>query len=595
MKKGALCASVLTGALLLLALLPGGSGSRAAQNDDAYFVNEEISDQAVKGEDSASNDYLQVRVAMEVNTSGFYNLTAELSYQGKGISMLSNSSYLTPGLRYITLRFSNRDIYLSHAVGNYMATLSLRTPGFPAQPVVNGSYTTAFYHYADFNPDSFEPYTSDEEYRYSDNPSNLTIRNEFITFVFDKGSATMTYYFTHDEQAGRHGRFQVAFERVLGYQTGPTGWFNTSDAISTANFSKASWKESLLDNGTHPKYGSFVRFNISYTMDLVESRLQQVVAGVEVTFSFYFTANPHPTRDRLLTVPRSTQAELDISMSLTNTISGSGLVLEQTLRDSTRNHDFLVRDAIGDFRLAQDTERSRVAPLTPRDPQSIPKISFLNRWDGFSYGIFSWNTPASSRFDNSSQQTNILTSFTADRGELVLYQAFPAKGAFLSFDGIDLFGLEGTTPPGPAPPPVRPERHDPLLYVLGSFLALAIIFLTMRVRTRSFVREEEEIEALEELELSEAESDQGPLSIEEKAIGEEEAWRRRFDESSTAAAAQEKDERDAKEAAGKQKGDGETAKEAAVGQKGSGYTEAEKGPTDKGPGGKDAARKEVKE
>jgi hypothetical protein len=236
-----------------------------------------------------------------------------------------------------------------------------------------------------------------------------------------------------------------------------------------------------------------------------------------------------------------------------------------------------------------------MAPLTPRDPQSVPKISFLNRWDGFSYGAFSWGTAASSRFDNSSQPITMLTSFTAERGELVLYQAFPAKGAFLSFDGIDLFGLEGTTPPGPAPPPVQPERHDPLLYVLGSFLALAIIFLTIQVRTRSFVREEEEIEALEELELSEAESHrEPPLSIEEKAIGEEDAWRRRFDESSAAAAAREQGERDTKDAAGGQKGEGEDAKKAAGGQKADDAA-AGKGPTDNGPGGKDAARKEVKE
>jgi hypothetical protein len=45
------------------------------------------------------------------------------------------------------------------------------------------------------------------------------------------------------------------------------------------------------------------------------------------------------------------------------------------------------------------------------------------------------------------------------------------------------------------------------------------------------VKEEEELEKIEELELSGAEAEEArPLSIEEKAIGEEDEWRRRFKE-----------------------------------------------------------------
>lgn len=527
MKKGALCASVLACLLLLLTVLP--AGSRAAQNTDAYFVIDEFSDGAVKGEDSASYDYLWVRAALEVNVSGFYNLFAEMTYNQKLIANSANTSYFAPGLHFITLTFSNREIYTSRAVGNYQVNLTLRTPGFPVQSPAEGSYQTAVYHYMDFNPDYTAYYPPGSEYNYVDG-ANLTVTNSNMTFVFDKSHATMDYYFTRDERSGGNGRFQVAFLRVLGWQVGPLPYFDPENNTQySASFADASWKMVLLENGTHHLYGPFMKFNITYTMDLMDMRLDQAASSLEVTFSFYFSGNAHPSRDRLTMIPGLTQGELDVGFKLSNTISGIGLVLEQTLRDMASDHDFILRDTLGDLRYTAQS-RTPLRPLNPREPDSIPKISFRNRWDGLSYGTYSWETPAVSGYINSSRSISMDVSYKVEGRYLRLFLAYHTQGPYLTIDGAGYFGLDGTTPPGPPPPPPEPEKHDPWLYVLGSGLALSIIFLTMRLRTRSYVKEEEELERIEALELSEAEAgpDAQPLSIEEKAIGEEEEWRRRF-------------------------------------------------------------------
>jgi hypothetical protein len=527
MKKGALCASVLASLLLLTALLP--AGSLADQNTDAYFVNSEFREEAVKEEDSASYDYLLVKVALEVNVSGFYNLTAELTAGQKGISTAYNASFLSLGQHSMELRFRNRDIYLSRASGNYLVNFSLRTPNFPRMDPVESSYQTREYLYTDFNPDLYAKFPDGSQYSYQDG-ANLTISNNFITLVFEKSRATMTYYFTSDVRAGRNGRFEVSFLRVLGWQAGPVSYFSPNDTIYSADFVNASWRTMLIENGTHHLYGPFMRFNITYTMDLIDVRLMQPASILEVTFSLYMTGNAHPSQNHLFTIGGTTQVEMGISMSLSNTISGTGLVLEQTIGDPTGNHDYLLRDQIGDFKYGGEV-RKQVLLLNPRAPDSIPKISFVNKWDGLTYGIYSWGTPAVSRSGNVSRPLNIEVSFRPEGKRLRLYQAFHTQGTYLSIEGVGFFGLEGTTPPGPAPPPPGPEKHDPLLYVLGSALALAIIFLTMRLRTRSLVREEEELEKIEELELTEAEAERTrPLSIEEKAIGEEDEWRRKFKE-----------------------------------------------------------------
>jgi hypothetical protein len=531
MEKGALCASVVVGLLLVTALVP--APGMADPNTDAYFVIGEFRDGAVKEEDSASNDYLWVKVALETNVSGFYNLTADLNYGQKGISTAYNGSFLPIGLHFMEVRFPQRDIYLSRAVGNYIVNLSLRTPNFPRMDTAEGSYQTGFYHYSDFNPDYFAPYTPGSEYSYQDG-ANLTISNSYMTFVFEKGHATMYCYFTRDESAGRNGRFEVSFVRVLGWQAGPLSFFSPNDTIYSADFVNASWRTTSLENGTHQLYGPYMRFNITYTMDLLDVRIGQPASILEVTFSLYFTGNAHPSKKHLFTIGGTTQVELDITLSLSNTIGGTGLVLEQTVRDTTGNHDYILRDQIGDFRYGGKVGR-QVLPLTPRAPDSIPKISLVNRWDGITYGIYSWGTPAVSILGNVTRPINIEASFRPDGKRLRLYQAFHTQGTYISIEGVGFFGLEGTTPPGPAPPPPEPERHDPLLYILGSTLALAIIFLTMRLRSRSFVREEEELERIEELELSGAEEEADrPLSIEEKAIGEEEEWRRKLRENEQA-------------------------------------------------------------
>jgi len=525
MNKGAMCASVLA-FLLLLTLVP--FSGQAAGNQDAYFVKESFADQAVKGEESASFDYLEVRVVFYVNVSGpgQYNLTAGLEAGGGEMATCSTAGLYSQGQHSVTLRFRNRDVYNGRAIGRYSVHLTLKTPNFPLAPVEDYYTTSQSYHYSDFNPDFFAPYPPGSEFLYTDGQDTTTIRNNYMTFIFEKGTASMRYYFTQDQGAGKNGRFSVTFVRVLGYQDRGFG-FNRSLAAHEASLAGGFWKIGALENGTHRAFGPYMRFNIIYSLTM-RDQFGSTAATVNVTLSFYFSGNPRTSSDRLFTIAGSTQAELMIDLELSNTIGDTGLALETILTDSSRNHDFLLRDAIGDFKYNETNPKTKEYKLSPRLPDTIPKITFMNKWDAITYGVFSWPTPARSVFSGSEGNLNTDVTYVPEGRNMRLYLAYPARGNFIGVHHDIYFGLEGTQPPPTKPLPGAGERHDPLLYLLGSFLALAIIYLTMRLRSRSYVEEDEQLERIEELELSEDEP--APVSIQENVEGEEEEWRRKFEQ-----------------------------------------------------------------
>ena len=514
--------------LLLLTLVP--MVSRAAEaSTDAYFVFEDFTDQAVKGEESASFDYLEVKAVLHVNVSGFYNLSATLEYAKVGLARTSNSSALTAGTHAILLRFRNQDIYMGQAVGNYIIGLSLRTPSFPLEPL-EGSYQTHFYHYSDFNPNLTAPYPPGSEFSYVDG-ARLTIRNNYLTFEFDKNRTSLTYYFTQDGKAGHNGRFTVAYPRVLGYVGIEGMLFQRGQTTHEAVLANGTWKTTFLESGTHRAFGPFVRFNITYTADMVDLRLKAPVSTLDTTFSFYFTGNPHPSADRSLMVMGTTQAELDVTMALTHIIGGSGLVLEQIVQDTTRNHDFLLHDAIGEFRYGRDNVQKTESPFRPLADESVPKLAFINRWEPVVYAQYTWVTAAQSEYLNTSTPMTTGVSYIPEGPDLRLFLAYHLKdpeASFLTVRSTFQFGLEGQVPPPAPPKSPEPVRHDPLLYILGSLLALAIIFASMRYRTRSYMEERRAIEQIEEQELSEP-PEGAPQTIEERAIGEEEEWRKRWE------------------------------------------------------------------
>ena len=527
MDKATLCASLA--ACLLLLTLGIGAGRAAASNTDAYFVMDDFTDRPIKGEESPSYDYLEVQAVVHVNVSGFFNLTARLEYSRAEISRTSNNTYLNPGTHTILLRFRNQDIYAGQAVGNYVVQLGLRTPNFPLDPIEE-TYGTGFYHFSDFNPNYNAPYPPGSEFSFTDG-SNLTVQNNYFVFVFDKSRSSMSYYFAKDKD-GRNGRFTVTYLRVLGYQDNGDSFFQRSETTHAAALADGTWRSEPVEKGIHRAFGPYLLFNITYTVDMVDTRLGSTASVVEVTFSFYMTGNPHPSKDRVLTIAGSTQVELRVTIALSHIIGGSGLVLEQVAEDTTRNHDFLLRDAIAEFRYGEKDTRKSEQKLNPLQDESIPKLAFINRWEPVVYGRYTWVTAAQSSFGNVTVPATCDVSFIPEGKDLRLFLAYhikDPKASFLVINDTFGFGLEGTNPPPPPPVKVEPTPHDPLLYVLGSILALSIIFLTMRLRSRSYNEEEDEIAQIEERELSGPLEAQEPRSIEEKAIGEEEEARRRWE------------------------------------------------------------------
>jgi hypothetical protein len=565
MRTGLLSASVVS-CLLLLTLVP--TVCRAADsNTDAYFVKDDFSDRAVKGEDSAKFDYLEVKAVVYVNVSGFYNLSASLEFQQTEIARTSNNTFLNPGTHAIFLHLRNREIYSSQAVGNFIVNLSLSTPNFRLTPIQD-TYLTGFYHYADFNPDYFAPYPPGSEFGYTDGDF-LTISNSNITFIFDKKHASMTYYFTRDKKEGKNGRFTVTYLRVLAYHDSGNSFFQKNDITAEAVLENGTWKNDIVEKGIHRAYGPYLRFNITYDVDMIDI-FNVKVSTLEVTFSFYFTGNPHTSVDKALTVAGATQAELDLCMTLSNTITSSGLVLEQVVQDTTRNHDIQLQDWIGTFRLKHDDKRLTESRLSPFTTEEVPKLSFINRWEPVIYARYNWVTAARSQFGNASSPVTTDVSYIPQGNQLRLFLAYHVRDStakFLSIQGTLEFGLEGTTPPPDRPVPPPPPRHDPLLYLLGSFLALAIILLTMRLRTRSYIEEDEAIEKIEAQELAKGEEEhpEAPFSIEEKAIGEEEEWRTRWEKREGEPGEgppqeEEPPQRNAKEQAAREGPESETAK-----------------------------------
>ncbi|MGQ9582982.1 MAG: hypothetical protein ACUVV6_05645, partial [Thermoplasmatota archaeon] len=495
-------------------------------------MKEEFADRAVQGEESASLDYLEVRVVFHVNVTGFYNLTARLTYEQVVISAASNTSYRTPGRCAVLLVFGNRDIYNSRRSGHYTVQLMLRTPGFPAVAPIEETYNTSVAYYWDmFNPNYKKPWPVGSEFEFADGPV-LTVQNSYITFTFDKAAASMSYYYTRDligDRGGRNGRFTVTFVRVLGYQDVEGFMFQRGEATHEAPLANATWRVERLENGTHPAFGPYMKFNITYTVPMRDLRAGAVAAALNVTFSFYFTGNPHHTTTPLISIPGATYGELILRLELSRAIGGTGLVVEQVLEDSTRNHDFLLRDYFGINRYTAGDVGARELKFNPWDSETIAKMEFVNRWNGQTYASYTWATAVEGGAEAPDQRWTTDVSYIPEGGHLRLYLAYRARaGEFLVFRSGLAFGLSGSTPPPPRPPPQPGEYHDPILYVLGSGLALAIIFLTMRLRTRAYVEEESEIARIEELELAgELEEGGPPLSIEERIEGEEEEWRRR--------------------------------------------------------------------
>jgi hypothetical protein len=527
MDRGTLCAS-LAACLLLLMLVPG-IGRAAAANSDAYFVLDESSDRPVKGEESPSYDYLEVRAVVHVNVSGFFNLSARLEHSRAEISRTSNLTWLNPGRQAIVLRFGNQDIFSAQAVGDYNVLLSLRTPGFPLDPI-EAAYQTGFYHFSEFNPGAVIPPPPDSEFRYTDG-ANLTVQNGYIVFGFDKNRARMSFHFAKDK-GGENGRFAITCPRVLGYLDNGDSFFQRAETTHSAALANGTWRSDPVESGRHRAFGPYVRFNITYTVDLIDLRLGTPAAVLHVTFSFYMTANPHPSADRVLTVAGTTQIELRLTLELSHIIGGTGLVLEQVVEDTTRNHEFLLRDAIAEYRLGEKTVRRSEQKFSPRGDESIPKLAFINMWEPVVYGRYTWVTAAQSSFQNVTVPATTDVSYVTEGRQLRLFLAYhikDPKASFLVINDTFAFGLEGTIPPPPPPVKPQPTPHDPLLYVLGSFLALAIIFLTMRLRSRAYVEEKEEIERIEEQELGAPPEEEAPASIEDRAVGEEEEARRRWE------------------------------------------------------------------
>jgi len=531
MDKGTLCASMVA-CLLLLTLVPGIGRAQAA-NTDAYYVLDEFSDRPVKGEESASNDYLEVQAVVHVNVTGFYNLTARLEYSRVEISRTSNNTYLNPGTHTLVLHFPNKDIYAGQAIGYYTVQLSLRTPSFPLDPIED-SVTTGFYHFSDFNPSPIPIYLPGSAFSFTDG-ANLVVQNSYIVFEFDKNHARMSYHFAKDKD-GHNGRFTVSYLRVLGYLDNGDFFFQRGETTHSAGITNGTWDSDPVLTGVHPAFGPYLRFNITYNVSMVDLRLGAPVAVLKVTFSFYMTGNPHPSADRVLTVAGATQIELRVELELDHTIGGSGLVLEQVAEDTTRNHEFLLRDAIAEFRYGPNDVRKSEQKLNPLADESVPKLAFINRWEPVVYGRYTWVSAAQSSFGAATVPATTDVSFIPEGKQLRLFLAYHVKdpkASFLVINDTFAFGVQGDIPPPDRPVPPRPTPHDPLLYILGSLLALAIIYASMRYRTRSYIEEEDEIERIEERELGEPPEEEGPLSIEEKAIGEEEEARRRWEKKQT--------------------------------------------------------------
>ncbi|MEM2869593.1 MAG: hypothetical protein QW379_04115 [Thermoplasmata archaeon] len=527
MRWGLVCAFVL--ALFLPPVAHFVVGQGGGPNTDAYFVKEEFTDRAVQGEESAVPDYLEVRAVVHVNVTGFYNLTARLTHELVVISTATNSSFRNPGRHVIPLIFSNRDIYNSKRSGHYTVMLTLRTPGFPGMEPVEDFYnTSAAYYWDRFNPDYVKPWPAGAEFIFTDGPV-LFISNSYITFSFDKARASMCYFYTRDvtdgTPSGKNGRFTVTFLRVLGYRDIEGYMFHRNEATHEAVLANASWMVGRLENGTHPAFGPYMRFNISYTLPLIDTVSRSPAASLNVTFSFYFTGNPHPTKTPLLSIPGATYGELMVELELSKAIGGSGLVLEQVLEDSTGNHDYLLRDYFGVNRYTRNDVFRRELKFNPWDSETLAKMEFVNRWNGQTYATYTWASVVEGGVLSPDQNWITDVSYIPEGRWLRLFLAYHAREeSFRVLRNGLAFGLSDSTPPPKRPPPTPGEYHDPVLYVLGSGLALAIVFLTMRLRTRAFVREEKEMSKIEEMDLVGELEEKPPIAIEEKI--EEEEWKR---------------------------------------------------------------------
>lgn len=467
------------------------------ENADAYYMLEEINDYPVKSVKSPKYEYLIVSVAIYVNTSGDYDLRGELEMGGIYIGMATNRTYLNDGKQRIDLYFSNKDIYSSRQSGQYTVKLSLMTPNFPLESIDAIYKTKNFYTYDDFNPNYVPPSIPRYIVKYSEEHDTLFLENNVLSVKMDKKKAEISYYYTTDE--GKNALYTISLMSIIGYKDNGNMFYEKGEGVFHGTFENATWYTKSVKNGTDPMFGDYFKYILCYQLGIHSISTGMHVADASVNITFMISSYERSSALDFMDIPGGVAIEMNIEISLsTGGLAVSGMVLEISVEDKTRNHEFLLRDEMGDLRFTEKDVRDVEYKFRPRMNERYPKLNFINKWDDRLYSYLSWSDPCGITLGNITKKDGIGVSYVPKGKYMMLYFTYPTGDRFDKTEHVLVMGLHGETPPPEHKPPgIEKERHDPILYLLGSFMAVSIIFLTMRIRSKSYYEEEYELEMID--------------------------------------------------------------------------------------------------
>jgi len=172
--SGFLVAAIL-GGVALLGLLAPATASVTLPAIASAVLESPHSDLGVDSDSPADGlyDWLEVRVVVNVTTSGVYVVEGDLKSGDGSVTITGDSAgfSLNPGLRVIPLQFTGYAIVNVGRAGPYRVDLTLLDSSF--LPIDSGTHTTASYAVADFDlpPATFDPPHADAG-RDTDAPPN---------------------------------------------------------------------------------------------------------------------------------------------------------------------------------------------------------------------------------------------------------------------------------------------------------------------------------------------------------------------------------------------------------------------------------------
>jgi hypothetical protein len=407
---------------------------RGEFDEEGYIFT--INDYGLDENNDTSYDNLYLSLGLNLNTTGNYDIYANLRQSGVDASD-SHSADFTVGKHYIEFSFDGEQIFLSTRDGPYIVTISVY---MDTDLLTDFEYETEDYSYEDFNPNPITQPTEKESIEVVNN--TIMLKTEVFVAVIYELTPMIIFYYSTDE--GRVARFKVTYQRIICFDDDGDNKFQSSELRYSADLQNSHWssRKVLIED-----YNSF-DFSVQSVVTLRNFADQIMNTKLKITFHY---ASPSFMNEQ------KTGQKFDISIDiLGGSLKGiTHIALEHTLEDEQANHLFLEKES---------EEETSITFITP---------------DNKERGYYSWKNS----FDTKTElgESNVgdvdynLESTNND-AEMKLYLNYPYSPEIIELFHDPEVGVDPeNAPPLPGKIPPKIINHEILIYLLVAIIAAVVM------------------------------------------------------------------------------------------------------------------------